>query len=182
MAEYIDLINNLELGKPTTAEGLRASLAVFNANVDALAAAIRGIANVNVIDSGEMNGWRYRKWSDGTMECWYTKTGASGTWSARYGITAKAGVVFDPINYPAVFSETPSEFASFSFTDEKIYKGDGKTEYNFEVWPVLNKKNTSEKTGGYMFLANCSTTPSSKIWPKANTNYRFGLYVIGRYD
>lgn len=182
MADYIDLINNLELGKPTSADTLIESLAIFNANIDNIAAAIKSIANVNVIDSGYINGWSYKKWSDGTMECWYTKTGSSGTWSARNGIVAKAGTVFEQTNYPAVFSSRPAEFASLTFTDDKIYKGDGKTEYDFELWPVLNKKNTNEKTGAYLFLANCSATASSKLWPKTNTNYQFNLYVVGRYD
>ena len=75
-----------------------------------------------IVESGTINGWAYRKWSNGIAECWYNKTingfacntaltTTPGSWYRTGEITANA--------YPLTFSSTPNlqiTFETFSGT------------------------------------------------------------------
>ena len=71
-------------------------------------------ANISVIESGTDGVWTYRKWSDGTAECWGQVT-KSGTWrawgsSTLYELTQTTYTH----DYPSgLFSETPVCIATF---------------------------------------------------------------------
>ena len=50
---------------------------------------------VSIVESGTSGIWTYRKWSDGTAECWGTSTASTGSY---YGSSAVyvGGVVYAP--------------------------------------------------------------------------------------
>lgn len=46
------------------------------ANLDQI---MNHIADCTIVESGETDGWTYRKWSNGTAECWKTVEGTPAT-------------------------------------------------------------------------------------------------------
>ena len=77
----------------TTAEAARSSL---------------GIAN-SVTSTGTSGNWRYRKWSDGFMECWCTD---SQTTKISYQNGSIYGSLGFTLDFPVTFSSSPMVFAS----------------------------------------------------------------------
>ena len=89
----------------------------------------------SIIEQGEKNGWKYRKWASGKKECWLTKTFTiSGSWSfwgnQYYKRLEAVG------NYPFTFNSKPSLQVSISpqGSDMWLYVR-GSTNYNTTEHP-----------------------------------------------
>lgn len=68
------------------------------------------IADNTIVDQGTSGDWEYRKWSDGTAECWGQITGSSGAPSALGGFYGKA---LTNISFPSsLFTNTPRAFSN----------------------------------------------------------------------
>ena len=67
-----------------------------------------GIAN-SVTSTGTSGNWRYRKWSDGFMECWCTDSQTTRISNQNGSIYGSLGFTLD---FPVTFSSSPMVFAS----------------------------------------------------------------------
>lgn len=68
--------------------------------------AIDALGKCYVVDSGTNGSWRYRKWSDHTMELWMTKTYSNVAITLPWGGLYESGSMYE--NYPSgIFSEVP---------------------------------------------------------------------------
>lgn len=66
----------------------------------------------SVVEEGEANGWRYRKWDSGDAECWKTlahSTTVATAWGSMY-----VGNATKRQNYPFSFVEKPVEIVSIT--------------------------------------------------------------------
>ena len=72
-----------------------------------------GVANITmpvIVDSGTSGIWTYRKWSDGTAECWGTHSWTISSWTAWGG--TYYSTYSGTINYPSgLFNATPTVVA-----------------------------------------------------------------------
>ena len=67
----------------------------------------------HVVEKSTSNGWNYRKWSDGTAECWKTVTHTTKV-STPWGSLFVGNTPMPRQNYPVAFTEKPSEIASLT--------------------------------------------------------------------
>ena len=71
------------------------------------------LADHCIIEQGTMNSWKYRKWSDGTAECWRTITSGSSAFSATGNVYYRS---FTSQNLPTnLFSASPYLYATVEF-------------------------------------------------------------------
>lgn len=113
---------------------------------------------VNWSSGSPTEGWQWRKWSDGTAECWYSRTVNAAINSESDVIYANAGAV-TAINYPFAFTDIPCETVHLT--------GD-----QGSVWLASNASNTTSKTGNYSI---CSSGH------RPSYNYKINYHVIGRW-
>lgn len=68
----------------------------------------------HIVESGTTNNWYYRKWSDGTAECW-----------RRYGVSVAANTVrtSDILQFPFTFTEVPTVLMSIAAGGADLYRG-----------------------------------------------------------
>ena len=78
----------------------------------AVTAIVQAFIPVYITEQGTSNGWDYRKWSDGTMECWrtYSASIAVNTQSSSYG-GYRSGTLNIP-TFPVTFTAVPSVTAT----------------------------------------------------------------------
>lgn len=75
------------------------------------------IADCTIVESGTSGNWRYRKWSDGTAECWMNKKEnlAMTTWGSLYYVR------MDADSYPTgLFTEVISVVAQFASSIDMV--------------------------------------------------------------
>jgi hypothetical protein len=80
----------------------------FNVPVSAPDLILGGDPLVRIVEQGESNGWIYRKWSSGVMECWKTlvyKTAISNQWGNLY----LSPTATERQSYPYPFTKKPIE-------------------------------------------------------------------------
>lgn len=86
----------------------------------------------SIVEQGTSGIWTYRKWSDGTAECWgrHTETGSFDvTWGSLYVHRVESK------NYPSgLFIETPKSFSSG-------------TQSGGNAWSSKSTPNTETTTG-----------------------------------
>lgn len=114
------------------------------------------IVNKSPVFPGE--GWQWRKWSDGTAECWYSRTVNASIDSALDVIYSNTGAV-SAVSYPFTFTDIPCE--TVHLTGDQGY-----------VWLASNASNTPSQTGNYSLCSNGH---------KPSYNYKINYYVIGRW-
>lgn len=81
---------------------------------DEILGAIDTLKNmVHIVESGTSGIWNYRKWSDGTAECWGKIYYNMGTFNTQSGSLYIADNLCKPVNYPSyLFVEAPVEVVS----------------------------------------------------------------------
>lgn len=89
-----------------------------------------------VVEQGEQNGWKYRKWSNGFAECWYTTFGRASVNYQAWGNQYYADI--DGIDFPFEFVEVKSFF----------------TPYGAQSWPIGNYGASETNTGKIRFASN----------------------------
>lgn len=116
----------------------------------------------NIIETGTYGIWTYRKWSDGTSECWGSvdTTTSFAVWTnpIYYGTTYVARQ-----NFPAgLFIEAPNEFVT-------MYAG------SFDSWVGVDNggKTTATQSGRYYPL---------RVGAGSTGTYTTHFYEIGRWE
>lgn len=108
----------------------------------------------HIVEQGETNGWSYRKWSDGTAECW-------GTFTKTVTINAMGsigrGAIINDFTYPtSLFTEPPSILAEVN---------------NSAVWTAIESNSTTKIYGLYLL---CHSAVASK-------SYTIAIHAIGKW-
>lgn len=121
---------------------------------------IKGLPKV--IESGTDGIWKYRKWSDGTAECWGKRTGTMGAFTAWGSIFSQN---IDAVNYPSgLFIEAPIVQADVYSAGLNFVSGTNPD----------NGAATASKTPNITLVRGTSATGSS--YP-----YVVDYYAIGRW-
>lgn len=110
--------------------------------------------------TGANNSWNYRKWANGTLECWGRFYITSMNINRTAGQLKYAAVSITDANYPVAFSTYPT----VSITGQ-VTNGNG--------WVVGNNSNYSETTVGGLF----AYAPTSQTGVGVTVN----IYAIGRW-
>ena len=106
-----------------------------------------------VVEEGLQNGWYYRKWNKGSVECWGTFE-TSNTIQSPFEETLLYSVELDTIDYPSLFisGEPPLEIASLQSSSGI-------------VWLASKEANTTTKSAKYLIISpyklqnsNCKIT------------------------
>lgn len=100
----------------------------------------------SIVEQGTSGIYTYRKWSDGTAECW-------GTYSKNVSINANANVAMYPPNYPSIFvgypcvvvsgggNVAPTVFPTYcravSGMFDTYMRNVGTTAFNGEAWVYI---------------------------------------------
>lgn len=110
----------------------------------------------SVVEHGTSNGWTYRKWSDGTYECWrtisFSNIAVTGTWGSAYYTEVAAQ------SLPVTFSAVPTVMVAPKYGNYTVFIG------------TTNTNATTSKTPKYVFLRMTSAT----------VNVSLDYYVIGK--
>ena len=111
-----------------------------------------------IIEQGNKDGWYYRKWNNGTAECWTTII-------YNTDVTQTYGQIFTSATTPLAKKDYP-----FSFT----------------TIPTEHCTCNTSSAGIMSFEANSTSTTSSYIVWRGNSNsdksnYRLSIYVIGKW-
>lgn len=110
-----------------------------------------------VVEQGTSGIWTYRKWSDGTAECWGHNTATVTFASIGNGWRGSGGQV----NFPFTFKDVPRVFA--------LHNG-GSTTY----WSAVSNANpTTTTTGSFTFERMVSTVGSTTV--------AYSIYAIGTW-
>lgn len=126
-----------------------------NGKTGAVALSIPATPAAYVTEQGTKSGWGYRKWSNGTCECWATvsySASVSGTWGSAYYIEVPAK------SLPFTFSAVPTIVVAPKYGDKTVFLGHASTNA------------TTSATPKYVFLRMTS----------ASVNVNFDFYVIGK--
>ena len=112
------------------------------------------IKRPHVVEQGESNGFTYRKWSDGVVECW-------GTFTKTVTINAMGnigrGVIINGFTYPtSLFTEPPSILAEVN---------------NSAVWTAIESGSTTNIYGLYL-LSHSAV---------ASKSYSIAIHAIGKW-
>lgn len=125
---------------------------------------INGATVPSIVEQDTYNGWTYRKWTDGTAECWRNLTidnvnisnASAGGWYASGNLTSTN------LTFPFTFKERPSVTVSTMPTG---------TSWAI-VFPGSTAGNTTQ-TGSFQLLGTTSTT---------NKTYILSYQVKGRWE
>ena len=114
-----------------------------------------------IFDQGEQDGWVYRKWRNGKLECWKSVTldpVSSGTWGTGYAFHYE-----NQFNYPITFVETPVEIVTLG----KASTGD--------MWLCsTGDPGTNKMTGKYQTVRFTNTSLNL-------CRAKFNYYAFGRW-
>ena len=129
-------------------------------NVENDVAALTDLDSIS--SEGKSNGWYYRRWKNGTAECWKTlaiSTAIATEWGALYSGTATT-----QSTYPITFAEKPVEIATLTAGS-----------YQAILYPEKNGNgvNTTTKSASYNLCRPSAITTAS--------TYYINLYVIGKW-
>lgn len=115
-----------------------------------------------MVESGESNGWSYRKWDDGTAECWCLATlnSSVASNSGQFNLTPTS--IYKA--YPFTFADAPSITAN-------AYNED-----NYSLFTVLSG---DTQTTTYTPYINAARPASAAITDAIDI--RFSIYVIGKW-
>lgn len=97
--------------------------------------------------------WTYRKWTDGTAECWGIKEVDTAITNATSGWYSSGQLAGTNINYPFTFTSLPTVIASVMPTGD--------------TWAVLFPSNTAgstSKTGTYQLMSTSKFDASKKYY------------------
>ena len=111
-----------------------------------------------VIDQGTSGSWTYRKWSDGTYECWREyEPGTYTVGTARGNVYSGAYI---SISLPITFASIPVVELSVANSSD-----------SYVIWGQVDTKTTS----GFKARVCASASIS------ANSAYRWSMYVVGKW-
>ena len=120
-------------------------------------------ANVpSIVEQDTYNGWTYRKWTDGTAECWRNLTLSASIQNATSGWYSSGELSGTNLYFPFTFKERPSVNVSVMPTGN--------------TWAVIFPSNTTgdtTKTGSYQLMSTSSFTSKS---------YLISYHVKGRWE
>ena len=125
-----------------------------NGKTGAVSISIPATPNAYVTATGTSGGWTYRKWSNGTCECWATvnySANVNGSWGSANYIEVPAK------SLPFTFSAIPTVIVAPKYGDKTVFLGQASTNA------------TKSTTPKYVFLRMTSATVS----------VYFDFYVIG---
>lgn len=117
-----------------------------------------------IIETGTSGIWTYRKWSDGTAECWGTAELKNQTFTNTWGSLYECSNSFPSVDYPLEFSNIPVETVNVASSAPAVFIYTG----------ANDGRNTATKCGRYLAVRASQYATPSDVW----CNY----YVIGRWD
>lgn len=114
--------------------------------------------NPSIVESGTEDIWEYRKWSDGTAECWGIRGLSNVAITSSYGYGYYSAEINQ--NFPTdLFVSTPCIFA----TSEDVA--------GYGTWFNVTTNGTSKTKVGGLIYATTSVT----------TNVNLALHAIGKW-
>lgn len=129
------LTDHLQLVKPDSTDNVSPSQ--FNANFDIIDNEIFDLKTDFVIATGTQNGWTYRRWNSGLMEC-YARIAVSFVAGISWGAIYRTEPNLYNQEYPVPFIDTPVLVRSFDSS-----KGTS--------WALASSGASKTNTGGTMF-------------------------------
>ena len=105
-----------------------------------------------IVEQGEYDNWTYRKWTDGTAECWRNYTISTSIVNATSGWYSSGELYGTNLYFPFTFKERPSVNVSVMPTGA--------------TWAVVFPSNTggsTSQTGSYQLMSTSSFTSKSYI-------------------
>lgn len=112
---------------------------------------------VHIVESGTDGIWNYRKWSDGTAECWGRIDYNMGTFNTQSGSLYIADNLCESVNYPSyLFIEAPVEVASAIAGNYAIWlapwDGAGTKDHTAQYKAIRTSSTNSTSLSGYISL------------------------------
>lgn len=112
---------------------------------------------VHIVESGTSGIWSYRKWSDGTAECWGRIDYNMGTFNTQSGSLYIADNLCEFVNYPShLFIEAPVEVASAIAGNYAIWlapwDGAGTKDHTAQYKAIRTSSTSSTSLRGYISL------------------------------
>lgn len=112
---------------------------------------------VHIVESGTDGIWNYRKWSDGTAECWGRIDYNMGTFNTQSGSLYIADNLCGSLNYPSyLFIEAPVEVASAIAGNYAIWlapwDGAGTKDHTAQYKAIRTSSTNSTSLSGYISL------------------------------
>lgn len=107
---------------------------------------------------GTSGNWTYKKYLDGTLECWYEANPGTYTIGTQRGSMYAGGWI--SYTFPASFAYTPTVVASAMLTTD--------------AYVVLAQTSSPQTTGVRVRLTASASVAS-------NSNYTLHIYAIGRW-
>ena len=112
---------------------------------------------VHIVESGTSGIWSYRKWSDGTAECWGRIDYNMGTFNTQSGSLYIADNLCESVNYPSyLFIEAPVEVASAIAGNYAIWlapwDGAGTKDHTAQYNAIRTSSTGSSSLSGYISL------------------------------
>lgn len=147
------LTDHLQLVKPDTTDNI--TPAGFNQNFDKIDEAIFDLQTDYIVAQGIQNGWTYRRWASGVMECW-TRTNQTTKNFNNTGCT----------HYESEFGNFDS---GFTFIEEPVILA------TFGVYATLESyiKYASASTTGVDVYGYNNGKVGAKCW--------FSIHLMGRW-
>lgn len=110
-----------------------------------------------VVEQGTTGIWNYRKWSDGTAECWGRIDYNMGTFNTQSGSLYIADNLCESVNYPSyLFIEAPVEVASAIAGNYAIWlapwDGAGTKDHTAQYKAIRTSSTSSTSLSGYISL------------------------------
>lgn len=118
---------------------------------------------IYIEESGTSGIWTYRKWSDGTAECWGRTTVDDVKMNKQWGVLYAADKSTNIISYPFIFAEKPIEQVTFHSLGGSGF-----------VINTGNNINSSAQTSQYTVVRN---SEQSNI----GVTHYYDFYVTGRW-
>lgn len=131
---------------------------VFNSNFETIDEKITEISVDYVVSTGVQNGWTYRRWASGLMDC-YARIRVSFTTNVKWHNIYRSEVGLFNQTYPIPFVDTPVLVRSFDSTVGTS-------------WALASSGATKTSTGGTMFA-----NPS----PNAKESGYLSFFAQGRW-
>lgn len=120
---------------------------------------------VHITESGTSGIWTYRKWSDGTAECWGSAQSAVTAWTAWGGIYIAAPYDTQQ-DYPAgLFTETPNLQAQLNASQGDFF---------LVKYSTSNAAGSKDKTDAFYLARGTNGNVGS--------TYTIAYYAIGKWQ
>ena len=140
------------LGEGEPWERLGAYLRTHRTELNAIISALFSAVGTDGFENGKQSGWEWRKYSDGTAECWrsFVCVGVkcTGTWG---GLSISQD--FGGLAYPFEFAEPPVQSISLSASDRGYMLG----------YPCGNGSASAKGTGAWWFVRPDSTDKADRV-------------------